>query len=509
MPKKLFSKKDWLLAGILFLFVLVIGAGRLEEGLYTWGDDHSAYINEGIAIAEGRFDDIAKINYFYHPSELPDEAKNERLVYSWGYPLQMAVVYKLVGFDRTLYSSIIYYKIPTLLSLALTSSVLYLFFRRRFSTILAFCGALMICLNYELLGLINCLYSDLVFLFFCMLTLLLMECYSERVSLKKPSFLLAVCFAISLLFTYETRLNGLAVCLIALLGHGFVVLKGQRKANKYLGLHVFPYILFALLAFLIEYFWLAPATKNVSDIDGSHFLEFTSFYLSRTIDFLGNIYGRFYFLGYVLAALSVLGFVTGGFSKNLYLQLLLIGTMIVNVLLPYQQGLRYIINVLPIVVMNTLYGLQYILQKLPLCKMPEKTQRVLLLILGVLLVAYPIRSQTIASINLMKRQNTIGINDVYSTDAVEIYRYIQEATPQDAIICFSKPRSLYLNTMRLAFHANINGHQLCDADYYLLNKHEDLDGGLIKKTDVPMKLVMENSGFSLYRITKNDVLAGS
>ena len=114
MSSNKFSNKDWLLAAFLFLLVLFLSACSLETGLANWGDDHSAYISEGIAIAEGRFDEQTKINYYYHPSALPAEAEDNTLIYAWGYPLHLAVIYMLVGFDRVQYSSIIYYKIPTL-----------------------------------------------------------------------------------------------------------------------------------------------------------------------------------------------------------------------------------------------------------------------------------------------------------------------------------------------------------------------------------------------------------
>lgn len=63
---------------------------------------------------------------------MPEEATDGKLVYVWGYPLMLAGVYKIVGFDRVNYSSIIWYKIPLLLSLAFTGGALTLFFRRRF-----------------------------------------------------------------------------------------------------------------------------------------------------------------------------------------------------------------------------------------------------------------------------------------------------------------------------------------------------------------------------------------
>lgn len=498
-----FSKTDWLLAVLLFLLVLLLCACMLETGLASWGDDHSAYISEGIAIAEGRFDEQAKINYFYHPSALPAEAVDNSLIYAWGYPLHLAVIYLLCGFDRVDYSSIIYYKIPTLLCFSLTASVLYLFFRRRFPTIPALCGALLFCLSDHMIGLLNYLYSDVVFLFYCMLTLLLAECYAERVQDRKPAYVLAVLYGISLLFTYATRLNGPAACLIAMLGHLIILWKGRGRGKPNLWQHGMPYLIFVLLAFLIEHFWLSPATGNTSDIVGTQVWSNLSYYKTLLLDFFVDYYGRYKFLGYGLVLFAVLGFLTNGLRENFHLSLMLVGTLAVLLMLPYRQGIRYMINILPFLIMYALYGLSFAVQMLTHDKLSEKARVVLALVLGFLIVAYPLKTQTFRSLDRLKNQAQIRANDVYSSDAVEIYRFIQEATPKDAIISFYKPRSLYLNTERLSFRVNWNGHDLREADYYLVNKRDDRDSNLAEKTDVPLELVMENEGFVLYRIQES------
>ena len=160
------TKRDWRMAAFVALIILVLGASTLTPGTTTGGDDHAAYINEGIAIAEGTFQEQIERNYAYHPSDLPDEANDSRLVYVWGYPLMLAGVYKIVGFDRVNYTSVIWYKLISLLSLALTGGVLTLFFRRRFSLYVSAGAALVFCMSGNLFEALNTLYSDLQFLFF-------------------------------------------------------------------------------------------------------------------------------------------------------------------------------------------------------------------------------------------------------------------------------------------------------------------------------------------------------
>ena len=213
-PVTEYSRKDWRFAGIVTLIIFLLGACNLTPGLPAWGDDHAAYLNEGIAIAEGRFEEQTRRNYSYHASELPKEAEDGRLVYVWGYPLFIAGIYKLVGFDRVNYSSIIWYKLIPLLSLSLTGGVLTLLLRRRFPLYVSAGTALVFCMSGDLFEALNTLYSDPLFLFFTMLTLLMMEVFSSQAGKGGEGktgwngLWLGLFYGFSLWMTYETRLSG-------------------------------------------------------------------------------------------------------------------------------------------------------------------------------------------------------------------------------------------------------------------------------------------------------------
>ena len=172
---KAYGRKDWFFALGIFFLVLILAAGQVTTGIPDWGDDHAAYISEGIAIADSRLNEQTEINYFYHPTPLTKEANDGKLVYAWGYPLFQACIYKLVGFDRINYSSVIWYKAPLVLSLAMLGGVLFLFFRRRFNLLISASLALLFCLSGDLFDSVNKLYSDLPFVCFAFLTFLLME----------------------------------------------------------------------------------------------------------------------------------------------------------------------------------------------------------------------------------------------------------------------------------------------------------------------------------------------
>ena len=131
------SRVDAVPALFLAVAVFLLVFFSLSQGCVL-GDDHSAYILQGMAIAEGRFDEQTELNYYMHPSYMPDEAQDGKLVYVWGYSLILALVYKLVGYDRVAFTSLIWYKLPSVLAMAGTALVLYLFLRRRFGRRLSF-----------------------------------------------------------------------------------------------------------------------------------------------------------------------------------------------------------------------------------------------------------------------------------------------------------------------------------------------------------------------------------
>ena len=156
-------RTDRIIALLLCLAVLFPAASGLDYDC-PWGDDYAAYINDGIAIAQGRYAEQTRLNYFMHPSDMPAEAKDGTLVYVWGYPLVLSLVYSAAGFDRTDYHSIIFYKLPSVLSLAAAAGILYLLFRRRLSRASSALLSVYMCVRPVMLEGAYSIYSDVFFM---------------------------------------------------------------------------------------------------------------------------------------------------------------------------------------------------------------------------------------------------------------------------------------------------------------------------------------------------------
>jgi len=502
-----YDRRDWLIAALLSLFILILATCSVTTGVTDWGDDFAAYINEGMAIAEGRFEEQTALNYEQHPSTHVKEATEDHLVYVWGYPLAQAVVYRIFGFNRDNYSTVIWYKAPLVLSLSLLAGVLYLLFRRRFNWTIAAFLALLFCVSGDLFKVINRLYSDLSFLFISSLVLLLRECYAENLF----NLLLGVGYGIALWLTHETRLNGMTICAVAALGHAFR--QGKGLASKInLIRTLFPYLVFALLCLVSEHLWLAPATSNISDVGAASSTEMSNnlnYYWNRIFRYLSDLPGMTIpIVGFAMVVLSVLGIAVKGFNKqNLHLSILFVGTIVVVVLLPYTQGLRYIYNCLPILLMYAVYGTQFVLSGvrkiLRRRKAIETVGQVLLYALVAEMLFFPCAAQITKDYINLTHWGEKDEYDVYCKEAIEAYNYIRENVPEDKVIAFSKPRALYLNTQRLSFNPRVNGHELMDADYFLYCKLGYGDFGVIKPELIPeMKELMDNEWFALYEIKK-------
>lgn len=499
-----YNRRDWLTAAALFLVIAILATCAVTTGVPDWGDDFAAYINEGMAIADGRFQEQAALNYVQHPTTITRETKENRLVYVWGYPLAQAVVYKLVGFDREGYSSVIWYKAPLVVSLALLAGVLYLLFRRRFSWEIAIFLSLLFCVTQDFYEAINRLYADIPFLFISCLTLLLMECYADG----DRGWVLGLFYGVALWLTHETRLNGMAVCSVAAIGH--VLRRGKDLKQKHaVWVMAFPYLIFLMLTLISERLWLAPATSNLSEVgtaDAAMIREHIQYYWKMIVKYLSDLPGMTIpAVGYIMALSAIIGIVAKGFAKeNIHLTLLMFGTLVVDVVLPYTQGLRYLYNFLPILLMYAVYGVTCILGKLSKIIRDKKVMKTVGLTVVCIIAAemlfFSLAAQITRDYINLKNRGAKNTDDVYSDAAIEAYQYIRKNTPEDAVIAFAKPRALYMNTQRQAFRPGINGHEVTDADYFLFCKLKYGDFPDIDPMTVRGKIIADNERFTLYKM---------
>lgn len=515
----------------LVFLVFVLGIFFLDNTCY-WGDDFAAYLSEGMAIVDGKFDLQVKLNLQMHPSTLPKAAVEEgKLVYVWGYPLILAIIYKIFGFNNVTFNSITYYKLPSLLALALIGGTLYLLFKRRFNRRLSFILALIFCTYQGFFDFIDTLCSDIVFLFFFILTLYLAEVYLSLSSTKKRCVYGAF-LGVFLWLTYEIRLNGIAALFTVILAHLFDAtfkfkLTMKKKNHTELFSEFVPYLVFCIFLFAANAF--LPSATKADDFSFAIFLPNLKYYTEAVLNWLGllfinpliyitHISEKYTLLmklveasGCLALIICILGIATADVKKNIHFLILIVVYFFSVCVLPYRQGSRYIYPILPIILLYFGYGMQYIFARMNL-QIARSTSKKLYVNLAMCTLAtiffiFPIVKTDLSLYHGEEKGWTITSNisgdwryNIYSETPVRLYNYIRKNTPENCTIAFFKPRALYLNTGRISIPLDVNGHTLDEADYCLIFNSEIcvLDDENIRKLNCEFELVYKDEPFELY-----------
>lgn len=171
--------------------------------------------------------------------------------------------------------------------------------------------------------------------------------------------------------------------------------------------------------------------------------------------------------------LSLLGIFRAGFQQNLHLTLYLIGSLIGICSLRYTQFSRYLLPLYPLILLFVGYGFQS-LSRWAAPYHEQATQHMCTFFT----YALPVMAATLVLLNtldsgiehFLHRGEELPSNNAYSTEAVDMYRYIYTETPSDSVIAFFNPRGLYLNTQRVSYYLRPLG-EYC-GDYSLAPSHD-------------------------------------
>ena len=503
-PVYSYTKKDRFIAAVLAAVILLLCLGSLNYDC-IWGDDSAAYISEGIAIADGTFKEHVKLNPMLHPSYLGGSVKDE-LVYVWGYPLLLSAVYRLAGFDTENYSSIIYYKLPSALFLAVMACCFFLLLRRRFSLGVSAFVTCFFSSSPLFTENVNSLYSDTVYMGMCMLTLLVLELYLEEKERKRQT-VKALILGVLIWYSAEVRTNGTVFIAVLLTAQIAELVHEKNFSKKRLLPLLLPYAVFFILKFVTERILLRPVTPNSADfsLGSPDFIAMnTLYYITELFDFttelitslfngsLGRIIDPEKYVELLPAVfafskglagltmlMAVLGIFTRGLKQNQYLTLYVLGCAVGACLLSFNQGLRYLLGIMPIMALFAVYGYERAFSRLlkkragtrrhrPVCARIAMAAVTVLLCAVSCSAQYRLDSANIRRLRANGENIHAGSEGMYSPCAIEVYDYIKKETPGDAVIAFHKPRALYLNTGRPGFSYLVNGHDAMDADYCIL-----------------------------------------
>ena len=473
----------WILA------LIVLAAGTLSFFMLTrghpWWDDFASYLMQARAILSWSLDDFILHNTFtIQNSSVPPGP----VAYPWGFPLLLAPVIALFGLN-TLALKLVGVGFYTVFLI-----IFYFLARTRLEEKESLLLTGLLALNPTMLLASDLILSDLPFLAFSTIGLFLADGWSK----KSPGFLLGLALGFSIFFSAFLRTNGILLLIplaVSLLVSHWPDWKIVLKQS------VLPLGSFAAL-FIVS----SLIFPNGQDSYLSHFSMFTWQRLLDNILFYLWLPSRMFELlpaGIVLypvLAIFLLISIYFHWKRDLALLAYSLATLGLFILWPERQGLRFIYPILPILLILAFDGLKLVLSRLPALWQTPASRTVTGFWIVLLTLSLGV-SVNQAYVNMVADRAINGPFDEYSYD---LYEYIRDETPADAVIIFVRPRALRLFTNRDSFTTD-RCADLIKGDYVAIHEKMGNVGQIAPDqitacTSVTLEPVFNNKRFSVYRI---------
>ena len=476
---------------LLFAIILVsiiIGACTLTRG-HHWGDDFAWYILQAKSIVNDTTDEFMEESAF---TNYQSTTHLGPLAYPWGYPLILAPVYAIKGIHP------LALKLPGLFFFAGFLVCLYLFAKERLTRTESLLFVSLFAFNPLLLRFLDQILSDIPFLFFSMLSFMLMT------QKGKHGIFHYTLIGASVFFMAFLRMTGVLLLGCFLIVEFFKLLKSHKDRAAAMEIIRNSFIVCSVFILL----WILNLLLFPSGGD-SYFSQYTEL-IETAKEFAGiyfNVFSQFFgeanfwtYLYYFLLVFFLLGAWIRRKQETVFL-LFFAFWIIVHITYPYAQLPRYIFPLLPIFVYFTFEGMKVTINKLP--ERYHQTGQMAfhgfwLLIAGIFLFT----SSRSAYVNL---QNDRMINGPFDPYSKEVYNYIKEETPSDSVVIFFKPRVMVIMTE----HRTIMSTE-CDrmykGDYLVLSskvgENQQITPENIGACNLPLNQVLKNNRFIVYEIQK-------
>lgn len=474
---------------IIVIISIILGSSILTRG-HQWGDDFAWYILQAKSIVDGTVDEFIETSAFTNTQSTTHVGP---LAYPWGYPLILVPAYLIRGIHPLLL------KLPAVFFYAAFLVCLYGWMKSRLSQTESLLIVALFAFNPLLLLFLDQILSDIPFLFFSTLALYLMTRQEKR------TFALHIAIGASIFFTAFLRATG-----ILLLGCFLIVeffrLVGYRRdwaKVKEIILGGFTVTMtFALLWAINLLLFPSGEQSYASQYARSSIEQIRSFavgYFNVFSSFFGEAKGWLYFY-YLLVMFFLIG-VWLRWRQELVVVLFFIFWMIVHITYPYWQGARYIFPLLPIFIYFTFVGMKFLIEKV-FAANPRLGQLGLYGFWALIAANFLLASVSHAYTNLLYDRLINGPFDSYSK---EVYKYIQEETPDDSVVVFFKPRVMKMMTDRDSIMST-ECDRILKGDYLVLSRkvgeNQQIAPEEIDSCNLPLNQVLKNNRFVVYEIQK-------
>ena len=486
-------------------------------------DDFAAYISQGIAITQG------KVAQYIADSTLMTSKQDLLYMtpssYPWGFPLLLAPIYKIFGFNLVAFKSV------GIICYALFVGIFYIFCANRLPKIYAVFGSLLFALNPFLTHFAtNEILSDIPFLLFGFVALIILarlfvdskispslaDGEQRAISVTGGGRIYAIVGGIFMLFSAMIRINGLVILCALIAMHGIILAKRFApqifKARILMPfakvdspypwkIHAIPYAIF-IAGFFIISIALSSGTARHTDyltmintqtmLNNLKAINFTWF-----IGLESGVDSALLWLCVPFIALGIyMPFRTKdakAINENIFYAIFALGFFALLLLWVAFDG-RFLFLLLPFAVFWSFKGVLYVNQKL-------FSRAVAVLLVFILANLVWINARDISFAN-----SDTNPDNAYNAEARELYKFIIDNTPKDAIFITFKPRVLYLATHRRSF-VSPKIERLDEADFVLWNGKYVQDLHTMQDISSPAfvaktNLIFENAEYKLFKVLK-------
>ena len=473
---------------LMIMISLLIGASTLSHG-HQWGDDFAWYILQAKSILNGTTAEFMEISAFTNTQSTTHLGP---LAYPWGYPLLLVPAYAIKGISP------LTLKLPALFFFAGFLICLYFLVKDRLTQTESLLLVSLFAFNPLLLQFLDQILSDIPFLFFSTLSLLLMTQTGKRGILEYALI------GASIFFTTFLRVTGILLLGSYLIVQFFRLLNYRKDRTIVIEIMQGSF----LVCFVFGLFWIVNLSLFPSGGE-SYFSQYSDLietaknfavtYFIVFSKFFGEAAGWQY-LYYVLFVFFLVGAWERRKQEPIFLWFFALW-LLVHITYPYWQGPRYIFPLLPIFIYFVFQGMKFAINKLPETD-HLAGQRVFYAFWFLIAGSFLFTSSANAYANL---QSDRAINGPFDSYSMEVYSYINEKTPSDSIVIFFKPRVMIMMTG----HSTIMSTE-CDrmwkGDYIILSRkvgeNQQIPPENIGSCHLPLKAVLRNNRFIVYEIEK-------
>jgi hypothetical protein len=485
------------------LIIVLMAYGLTAYSILTighdWWGDTAGYLMQAISILNNEIQDFIVHNTF---TIRESSWQMGPVTYPWGYPLLISAVIEVFGLNLIAIKSI------NILCYAIFLVFLFQLFSKRLALIETILLVSLFAFNPYILVHHDVICSDIAFLPFSTLSILLIDKYI--VSKKTASVSEYILIGSVIFVAFFMRSNGillLATLFISQLVNIFILHKNGYSFSLFrIAVSSIPYAVFFLLVVLSATFFTVGSgalLSFIAQVTGQSLKSNLYYYIKLPVEFFWSVPHK-----EIIYIFTLPFFITGLFSSIKYSYHFIayvILSLLLFIIFPPQQGLRYIFPILVFYIYFIVIGINYLFNHQNLLRYKHVVTSI---IMGGVLFFFLKSSVTIAVNNLESNRDIRGPYEQVSQD---MFNYIKNYVEDDGVVIFFKPRIMRLMTNKSSIMAN-TCNEIYKGDYYVFykkvkehNRDEQMLPGAISSCSakkIKLEQLYENRDFIVFKLSE-------